>query len=253
VSISSRPPHDPGIVDDEEPARERLLRLLAEAGGVEIVGEADDGARAMEQIAALAQPVVFLDIQMPGGSGLEVASSLGAPRPRIIFCTAFEQPAVDAFELNAADYLLKPVNRARLQKALDRVRGATPDADQALDRAVRVSGAPTRFLARRGTAFRVVPSAEVLGFLSEGGLTKLQAAGQHYWMQPTLNDLEERLDPRQFFRISRAAMVSLDAVRDVTPLGGGQGEVTLSDGTRLEVGRRRFGELTTRLSGGVGT
>lgn len=241
------------LVDDEEPARERLRRLLAEAGEVEIVGEADDGEQAMEQIAALIPDVVFLDIQMPGGSGLEVASSLGTPRPRIIFCTAFEQHAVDAFELNAVDYLLKPVSRARLQKALQRVRGATPDADQALDQAVRVSGAPTRFLARRGAAFRVVPSAEVLGFLSEGGLTKLQAAGQHYWMQPTLNDLEARLDPRQFLRISRAAIVNLDAVRDVTPLGGGQGQVTLSDGTRLEVSRRRYSQLTERLSGGVGT
>ena len=103
------------LVDDEEPARERLRRLLTELGGVEIGGEAEDGEQAMEQIAALRPDLVFLDIQMPGCTGMEVAASLAAPRPRIIFCTAFDQYAVDAFELNAVDYLLKPVNRARLE------------------------------------------------------------------------------------------------------------------------------------------
>ena len=122
------------IVDDEEPARERLRRLLAEAADVEVVGEAADGEEAMDQIAALAPDVVFLDIQMPACSGMEVASSLGAPRPRIIFCTAFDQFAVDAFELNAVDYLLKPVNRARLDKALERVRSTAGDTDQAIER-----------------------------------------------------------------------------------------------------------------------
>ena len=196
------------LVDDEEPARERLRRLLVEVGDVEIVGEAGDGEQAMEQIAALAPDVVFLDIQMPACSGMEVAASLAAPRPRIIFCTAFEEFAVDAFELNAIDYLLKPVNRARLDKALERVRTSAVDHDRAIDRVSRADVAPTRFLAKRGATFRVVPASEVLCFVSEGGLTKLQAAGEHYWMQPTLNDLEARLDPRQFFRVSRAAIVN---------------------------------------------
>lgn len=234
------------LVDDEEPARERLRRLLAELGGVEVSGEAADGEQAMEHIATLKPDLVFLDIQMPGCTGMEVAASLAAPRPRIIFCTAFDQYAVDAFELNAVDYLLKPINRARLEKALERVRGENKDPDGAIDRASRV-GAPARFLARKGATFRVVPARDVLSFVSENGLTKLQAAGQHYWMQPTLNDLEARLDPKQFFRISRAAIVNLDAVRELAPLSGGQGEVTLRDGTRLEVSRRRFADLTERL------
>ncbi|PYR48413.1 MAG: DNA-binding response regulator [Acidobacteria bacterium] len=215
------------LVDDEEPARERLRRLLTELGGVEVSGEAGDGEQAMENIATLKPDLVFLDIQMPGCTGMEVAASLAAPRPRIIFCTAFDQYAVDAFELNAVDYLLKPVNRARLEKALERVRG---------------EGA-------RAEGKDAVPARDVLYFASENGLTKLQAAGQHYWMQPTLNDLEARLEPKQFFRISRAVIVNLDAVRDVAPLVGGQGEVTLVDGSKLEVSRRRFAELTERLGG----
>jgi two-component system LytT family response regulator len=237
------------LVDDEDPARERLRRLLAEVGDIEVVGEAADGEQAMDQIAALAPDVVFLDIQMPGCSGMEVAASLPAPRPHIIFCTAFDEFAVDAFELNAIDYVLKPVNRARLDKALARVRDSanTNEADQAIDRAARSGGTPARFLARRGATFKVVPARDVLCFISEGGLTKLMAGGQHYWMQPTLNDLEARLDPEQYFRISRAAIVNLDAVREVAPLAGGHGQVVLTDGARLEVSRRRFADLTEKL------
>jgi two-component system LytT family response regulator len=244
------------VVDDEEPARERLRLLLTEAGDVQIVGEAGDGEQAMEQIAALSPDVVFLDIQMPGCGGLEVAASLAVPRPAIIFCTAFDEFAVDAFELNAVDYLLKPINRARLEKALARVRTTVSSPtgtaisevrEHAIDRVARGNGAPSRFLAKRGASYRVVPAGDVLCFVSEGGLTKLIAHGQHYWMQPTLNDLEVRLDPMRFFRISRAAIVNLDAVREVVPGAGGQGLVVLSDGARLEVSRRRYGELTSRL------
>ena len=163
------------IVDDEQPARERLRRLLSEMPDVNIVGEAEDGEHAMEEIARIGPDLLFLDIQMPGCTGMEVAASLPSPRPDIIFCTAFDQYAVDAFELSAVDYLLKPINRARLAQALDRVRGGAP-AGGALDK----GPPPTRFLARRGSTYRVVPAADVLCFISEDGLTKLCAANQRY-------------------------------------------------------------------------
>ena len=236
------------LVDDEEPARGRLRRLLAEAPDVEIVGEAGDGEHAMEEIARLTPDVVFLDIQMPGCTGMEVAASLPNPRPHIIFCTAFDQYAVDAFELSAVDYLLKPVNRARLAQALDRVRQGHK-SDDAIEKATLAAAPPARFLGRRGSAYRVVAARDVLCFVSEDGITKLYAADQHYWMSPTLNDLETRLDTRQFFRISRGAIVNLDAVREVAPTAGGHGEVTLKDGSKHEVSRRRFKELTERLGG----
>jgi two-component system LytT family response regulator len=236
------------LVDDEQPARERLRRLLGEVQDVDVVGEAEDGEQAMAEIARLAPGVVFLDIQMPGCTGMEVAASLPAPRPHIVFCTAFDQYAVDAFELSAVDYLLKPINRARLEKALDRVRRGA-GSDDAIDSAMRTSTRPTRFLARRGATYRVVQAREVLCFLSEEGITKLQTAEQHYWMTPTLNELESRLDERQFFRISRASIVNLDAVREVTPTAGGHGEIALRDGSKHEVSRRRFRDLTERLGG----
>jgi two-component system, LytTR family, response regulator len=234
------------LVDDEAPARERLRRLLGEVPDVEIAGEAEDGERAMTEIARLLPDVVFLDIQMPGCTGMEVAASLPSPRPHIVFCTAFDQYAVDAFELSAVDYLLKPVNRARLARALDRVR-AGQRTDDAVVKATLSAGAPSRFLARRGNVYRVVQAREVLCFVSENGLTKLQAASEHYWMAPSLNDLEARLDARRFFRVSRAVIVNLDAVKEVVPTAGGHGEVRLSDGSRYEVSRRRFKELTEKL------
>jgi two-component system LytT family response regulator len=236
------------IVDDEAPARDRLRLLLSEAPDVEIVGEAEDGEHAAEQIAALAPSLVFLDVQMPGCSGLEVAASLPASGPLVVFCTAFDRYAVDAFELNAVDYLLKPVNRARLAKALDRVRRGDVPRDGAA-RALRATKPAARFLARKGASYRVVHARDVLCFLSEGGLTKLHTAEADYWVPPTLNDLEGRLDTRQFFRVSRAAIVNLDAIREVVPTDGGQGEAALRDGTRVEISRRRFKDLTDRLSG----
>ena len=236
------------IVDDEQPARERLRRLLDEVSDVEIAGEAEDGEAAMEAITRLEPDVVFLDIQMPGCTGMELAASLPSPRPHIIFCTAFDQYAVDAFELSAVDYLLKPVNRARLAQALERVRGGLK-SDEAIEKATLAAAPPSRFLARRGASYRVIPGRDVLCFVSENGLTKLCATDQHYWMSPTLNDLEARLDARQFFRISRAAIVNLDSVRELSPTAGGHGELTLKDGSKHEVSRRRFKELTERLGG----
>jgi len=110
------------LVDDEEPARRRMHALLAETGAVEVVGEAGDGDAAVAGIREARPDLVFLDIQMPGRSGLEVASMLDPPRPRVIFCTAYDRYALQAFELHALDYLLKPVTRSRLQKAMERVR-----------------------------------------------------------------------------------------------------------------------------------
>ena len=191
--------------------------------------------------------MVLLDIQMPGCSGMEVAASLAAPRPSIVFCTAFDEHAVDAFELNAVDYLLKPVSRARLAKAIERVRGAGATAQDAVARLARDTGYPARFLGRRGARYRVIPAADVVFFSTEDGQTRLQTSELYYWMQPTLADLEERIDPARFFRVSRAAIVNLDAVREVMPREGGHGEARPANGMTIGVSRRRMPELMRRL------
>jgi len=237
------------VVDDERTARDRLRQMLGPFPDLEVVGEAEDGEQAIARIAELHPDVVFLDIQMPVCGGLEVVASLPHPRPKIVFCTAFDQYAVDAFELHAIDYLLKPVSRTRLAHAIARVR-ETPqaEADAELERVTRaVRGATTRLVARLADRYRVVPLEEVAYFSSDGGLTRMHTAERCYVLDPTLNDLEERLDPGLFFRISRAAIVKLDSVSEVLPLTGGAADAILKDGTRLEVSRRRLRDLLRRL------
>jgi two-component system, LytTR family, response regulator len=152
--------------------------------------------------------------------------------------------------LNAVDYLLKPISRARLTQALERVRSPSGAIkESALDRAVRGQrSGPARFL-RDTSHYLVVGEAKVLYFCSEDGLTRLVTDGGQYWMDPTLNELEQRLDPDRFFRVSRAALINLNAVVEVHPMPGGSGEVLLKHGHRLEVSRRRFRELLGCLDG----
>jgi two-component system LytT family response regulator len=231
-----------------------LKQLLAAHPDVAIVGEAEDGLQAAERIAELTPDLVLLDIQMPGASGLDVAASLGQERPAVIFCTAYDQYAVDAFELSALDYLLKPVNRARLAAALDRVRSASAKAQAGRDRTIeqltQSQGlAPTRFLARRGARFRVVPASEVVAFTFVDGITHLLTTTDQLSMQPTLASLARRLDTRQFFQVSRTAIVRLDAVKEARPFSDGTGEIILANGQTMVVARRRWRELLDRLGG----
>jgi two-component system LytT family response regulator len=238
------------IVDDEQPARERLRQLLGAHADVEVVGEAEDGVQAIERVAELAPDVVFLDIQMPGASGLDVAASLGRVRPSIVFCTAFDQYAVDAFELSAADYLLKPVTRARLAASVDRLRQRASPREQSrtLDEVSRRDGVtPSRFLARRGARFLVVHRHEVVAFTSDGEVTRLVTATESLTMQPTLAALARRLDPATFVQISRNVIVSLDAVKEARPFPDGTGEIVLTSGQTVAVTRRRWRVLMERL------
>lgn len=237
------------LVDDEEPARTRLRQLLSAFADMEVVGEAEDGVQALERIAELMPDLVLLDIQMPGCSGLEVAASLGHPRPAIIFCTAYDQYAVDAFELHAVDYLLKPVNRARLQTAVERVRHVRAvDREHQLDQVARNEAlAPSRFLARKAARFRIVPRQDVVAFTFQEGLTRLHTATEQLWMQPTLAALARRISGDTFFQVSRTAIVSLDAVREAKPFPDGTGELILSNGMTLPVTRRRWRLLMNQL------
>ena len=179
-------------------------------------------------------------------------ASLGKPRPAVIFCTAYDQYAVDAFELSALDYLLKPVNRARLAAALDRVRSASAKAgagrDRALEQLTQADGmAPTRFLAKRGNRFRVVPANEVVAFIFVDGVTHLLTTTEQLSMQPTLASLARRLDTESFFQVSRNAIIRLDAVKEAKPFSDGTGEILLGNGQAMTVARRRWRALLDRL------
>jgi DNA-binding LytR/AlgR family response regulator len=239
------------IVDDEELARNRLRKLLSACRDVTVVGEACDGEQAMLEIAKLKPHVVFLDIRMPGADGIEIARSLRSPRPKIVFCTAYDEYAVDAFEVHAVDYLLKPVTRVRLAHCIERLRQIpAAEWDSSVERVAGRQGAgATRFLARCGAKYRVVTQKEVEYFSFEDGLSTLHTASGRFLMDPTLNTLESRLNPACFFRISRCFIVRLDSVLEVSPLAGGFGEVLLRCGARLQVSRRRFRQLLAHLDG----
>jgi two-component system LytT family response regulator len=226
------------VVDDEPAARERLSRLLAAHPTLQVVGEAADGISCLEQVRSTRPDVLFLDIEMPGCSGLEVAASLPAGDPRIVFCTAYDQYALDAFDLRAVDYLLKPVQRHRLEETVRRLSAPAP--------ALAPLPAPTRFLARDGERYIAVPAREVFCFLSADGLTRL-VARREFLLDVTLNDLEARLPPQSWCRASRSALLHLPQVTEVDPMPGGSGEAVLGNGRRIEVSRRRLPTLLERL------
>jgi two-component system LytT family response regulator len=243
------------LIDDEEFARERLSQLLSAVPDIEIVGEAANGEEAIRKIAELRPDLVLLDIQMPKASGLEVAACLPQPRPKIIFCTAFDQYAINAFELHAVDYLLKPVNRVRLIQSIERIRQkAQQDADAEVNKVTSAMRSTcSRLLVRIGERIRIVPQNDMVYFSSEEGLTRLHTRDREHVLDPTLNELEERLNPAIFFRVSRAAIVNLDYVTEVRPMPGGMADVVLKTGTTLEVSRRRLKDLLDRLTGVVPT
>lgn len=237
------------LVDDEQPARDHLRELLTPHADVEIAAEAEEGEQAIELIAAAKPDLILLDIQMPGCSGLDIAASLPSPRPKIVFCTAFDKYAVDAFEVHAVDYLLKPVSRVRLAKALDRVRQAVvPSRDEAVDNLIRSQPRPQpRFLVKHGGRYRVIAEEEADYFSIENGMTAIHAGGQRCWMDVTLAELERRLDPSGFVRISREHVVRIAAIAEVLPLVGGYAEVVLRSGDRLPVSRRRLNRVLDTL------
>jgi DNA-binding LytR/AlgR family response regulator len=236
------------IVDDEPLARTRLRRLLAEHPAIEVIGEAGDGEAACRLIDPLSPDLVFLDVQMPGLSGFDVLARLGT-RPRVIFITAHDEYAVRAFEEQAVDYLLKPVEPARLARALARVVGveAQPAGgrieEERLTRLIeaveRRSTGPRRIAVRRGPKVILVEPASILFCRAEDKYTVLYTADGEHILDRTIEDLEQTLDPSTFLRIHRSVIVNLASVRDLTAVEGGRFVVSLKDqaGTTLYASR----------------
>lgn len=228
------------IVDDEPLARAGLRRLLSEVSWVHCVGESHDGEHAVAQLELLCPELVFLDIQMPGLSGLDVLrrSSL---RPRVVFTTAYAQHAVEAFELGALDYLLKPFGAERLGSALDRVRSSLGEPVAAGDRLSEAlaQGPMTRFFVRAGRAIVPLRADEVVRMEAAGDYVAIHAGGGPYLMHLALDRLEARLDPRRFVRIHRSHLVNLDFVSAFVTQADGNIQARLRDGSALPVSRHR--------------
>jgi two-component system LytT family response regulator len=240
------------IVDDEPPARERLRRMLAERPDVEVVGEAGDGVRALEGIAASAPDLVLLDIDLPELSGLEVARALSRGGPAVVFVTAYDAHAVQAFDLEAVDYLLKPIGVDRLAAALERTRArkpAIPDWGPLVARLER-GGAPCRMALKCGAKYIVFDSGNVSAIVARDHYSAVLVEGRELLADDTLDELARRLDAQIYVRVHRGAIINLRFLKELVHEGDRRYVAVLSDplATRVPVSRERLGALKAMLS-----
>ncbi|MEM1115930.1 MAG: LytTR family DNA-binding domain-containing protein [Bacteroidota bacterium] len=252
------------VVDDEPLARQRLTDLLGDEPDTEVVGTAATGRRAVEAIAEHAPDLVFLDIQMPGLTGLDVIREVGPEAmPAVVFVTAYDQHALAAFDVAAVDYLLKPFDDLRFRQALGRVRdtlrlrevdalrrrlagllGAAPEAEPA---AAADAGYLQRIPVETRGQVRVVPVATVDYVTSDGPYAELHAGGETFVLRERMQTLEARLDPALFVRIHRSTIVQIDRVESLLKRAGGDYAVRLRGGTTLRLSRSRRDAFAQRL------
>lgn len=244
-------------VDDEAPALEDLARLLDDAEGVAEVRTAASGAEALAAVAENTFDALFLDVRMPGLDGVELARVLRrfADPPCVVFVTAYESAAVEAFELRAVDYLMKPVSRARLDEAVARVlaargaakapatvpAGAEPEGEPAEDADV----VPVDNL--RGGGTRLVPRTEILYLQAHGDYVRVVTAEGRYLLRGRLSDIERRWQPFGFVRVHRGFVVNLRRAVEVRPKLNGTATVVFPNGAEVPIARRQVGELRRRL------
>jgi len=228
------------LVDDEVPARSELRFLLGEAGGVEVVGEAGSAGEALQLIRAIPYDVVFLDVDMPGLTGIQLAEVLAELEhpPALIFVTAHSEHAVKAFEVAATDYLVKPVETARLKRALERI---APVAETP----ARIERIPVEKAGRK----LLLQVSDITHIMAKDDYSYIFTDGERYLSTFSLADLEHRLEPQGFFRVHRRYLVNLAQVAEVAPMYGGTMELALKDGgqSRIPVSRRRAPALKRTL------
>jgi two-component system LytT family response regulator len=246
------------LVDDEPIAIDRLRVLLREHGRVEIVG-AGAGADVVRAIRQSAPDVLFLDIEMPGPSGFELLEQLGSPQPVVVFTTAYDQYALEAFKVNSIDYLLKPIERADLARAIAKLERVLHGAEApgnlaALLAQVRLALARrepeylVRVASRTGERVHFVDIADVTHFYAKDKLTFAATQAKHYALDLAIADLEPRLDPRQWLRIHRSTLVNIGAIKEIRPWFAGKAIVRLRDGkTELPIPRERVAEVKAKL------
>lgn len=242
------------VVDDEALARQRIRHLLRRSTDIEVVGECDDGLEAVKAIEELAPDLVFLDIQMPELDGFGVVEAVGTDRmPPTLFITAYDQHALKAFEVHALDYLLKPFSPERFHLALERARRwcqrtATekgPDMEALLASLRKDRPWVDRLLVRQGDRHLLVRTSALQWVEAEDNYVRLHVEGTSHLLRQTMTGLLARLDPAQFRRIHRSAIVNLDCIREFQPWTGGDHLVIMRDGTRLTLSRtyrEQFGE-----------
>jgi two-component system, LytTR family, response regulator len=233
------------IVDDEPLAREGVRLNLEGEPDVEVVGECGDGPSAVQAIRTLNPDLVFLDVQMPGLDGFGVLEELAADRmPVVIFVTAYDEFALRAFDAHALDYLLKPFDAERFQKALARARRQLSNQEVIGTRLITMleelhgrTRPVDRLAVRTGGRIIFLRTDEIDWIEAEGNYARLHVGGKAYLLRETMSNLEGKLDPRSFVRIHRSTIVRIDRIREMEPLFQGEYQVTLNEGTRLTSSR----------------
>jgi two-component system LytT family response regulator len=244
------------VADDEPLARERIRTLLAAHPDIDLVGECGDGEEAVRVLAAQRPDLIFLDVQMPELDGFGVLNAFPPDqRPHVVFITAYDEHAVRAFEVNAVDYLLKPVEPRRFEAALSRARErmAQPPADRdaALEAVLaelrRARGHTTRLVVRDGSRVSFVRPEDIDWIDASGNYARLHVGGGIHLLREPLKALETRLDPERFLRVHRSAIVNLERITSVEPYFHGEYVLTLRDGTRLTSSRTHSARLRSLL------
>ena len=254
------------VVDDERPARNELCFLLEQVADVAVAGQAADGVEALKLIGDLRPDLVFLDIQMPGQTGFEVARELLAQQvdTRVVFVTAYDQHAIDAFEVNAVDYLLKPVEPARLDRAIARVRqqltsergtpaGALADVElqQLVQYVSEQRGRREQVAIKVGQRFHLIPSHDIIfASLADDAITIVTSGLTGTANYRTLDELQSSLDPKVFWRVHRSHLVNINKVKEIVPWFSRNYILKMKDakGTEIPVSRAQTKRLRAHLN-----
>ena len=247
------------LVDDEPLAASRLRRLLDKTRRVDVVGQSHNPAEALVQIRDLHPDVLFLDIEMPGMSGFELLEHLGELQPLIVFTTAFDQYALDAFKVNSIDYLLKPIGPAQLERALNKLDRLLAAVDGRKDigalieqvRSMLAQGKPeylVRVASRMGERVEFIELAQVTHFFAKDKLTFAVTSAKEHAVDFSISELEQRLPPNEWVRIHRSTLLNIAAVKEVHSWFGGKLLIRLKDSRiELRVARERAAEVRAKL------
>ncbi len=242
------------IVDDEALARRRLRQFLSEVPDVEVIGECEDGRRAVALIESAAPDLVFLDVQMPRLDGFGVIREVGAGSvPAVVFVTAFDQFALQAFEAHALDYLLKPFGRERFMQAVGRARRQIGDGNvrARLDALIGELSERPRYATRLAVKSRgrtvFLPADEIDWVGAADNYLELHAGPNSYVVRETMSQLQSKLDPQKFVRIHRSTLVNVARVKEMHPMFAGDQVLVLHDGTKLQVSRTHRNRLMSLL------
>jgi two-component system LytT family response regulator len=248
------------LIDDEPAARVRLRRLLSGRPQIEVIGEAQDGLQAVEQIEQLCPDLVFLDVQMPGLDGFEVLRAIAPPQPLplVVFVTGFDEHALRAFQAQALGYLLKPVEPDQLEATIERAwrihsYREEHQQDEAKVRSLlrRSPRGLDRIVARKAGRLLLLDPADICFFWMDAGIVRAQAAEENYWVNYAIGEIETMLSDRSFFRAHRSFVVNLNRVSEIRPHARGHLQLVMRDRdhTAIDVSERQARALRARIPG----